>query len=383
MDLNEFEQIISKEEHVIVFGYGDFGIWMIGYLRERFPNISVEACDNDKEKCGKFDGVRVTSVSEAVNLYKESLFVLSAVYRKKDMTSQLESLGVEDRRIIVDLPEELETKKRWFKEQYRITPMEAFHFDVDIARHCNLNCRSCAHFSPLSGEEYYDCIQFENDVTRLGELFDHKAWRIQILGGEPLLNKNVCKYLEVARKEFPQALILLITNGILLDNMEEAFWDVCKRNSIVISMTRYPIRVKYDELCNFMDNKGVSYRYYGSYGGKGEKEEFTLYPLDLDGKQNAEDNFRNCILANRCINLKKGRLFTCSTIPNIDIFNKYYGLELPVSDDDSIDIYHACSSKEITEFLSRPVPFCSYCDVKNRRSQVFGISKKDIREWTI
>ena len=49
---------------------------------------------------------------------------------------------------------------------------------------------------------------------------------------------------------------------------------------------------------------------------------------------------------------------------------------------DYIDIYKAKDKKEILEFLSKPVPFCRYCNVDNRKySFDFEKSNKDINEW--
>ena len=37
--------------------------------------------------------------------------------------------------------------------------------------------------------------------------------------------------------------------------------------------------------------------------------------------------------------------------------------------------------EEILEFLAKPIPFCRYCKVRERKQQLWEVSKKDIKEW--
>lgn len=74
----------------------------------------------------------------------------------------------------------------------------------------------------------------------------------------------------------------------------------------------------------------------------------------------------------------------CSIAPNIKAFNEYLNLHLDLTEDDGIDIYSAKSGDEVLEAMARPMPFCRYCDVKNRTyDHPWQTSKKDIKEWTL
>lgn len=114
----------------------------------------------------------------------------------------------------------------------------------------------------------------------------------------------------------------------------------------------------------------------------GKNESFLSVAIDEEGRFQIEKNFCKCYLANTCHTLKHGKMFTCSTIPHIEHYNKYFNKNLIVSNSDYIDIYKAKEKKEILEFLSKPVPFCRYCNVDNRKySFDFEKSNKDINEW--
>ena len=122
------------------------------------------------------------------------------------------------------------------------------------------------------------------------------------------------------------------------------------------------------------------------YFGNTSTVKKTLYriPLDLTGRQNEITNYLGCFHANNCIVLREGKLYTCTTAAFADIFYKYFEIDFPFSESNSINIHSDTSAKEIMEFLSQPIPFCRYCYVYKRTYQhEWEVSKKDFSEWTI
>jgi hypothetical protein len=104
--------------------------------------------------------------------------------------------------------------------------------------------------------------------------------------------------------------------------------------------------------------------------------------FDLSGKQNVKQNFKLCYMSNECIQLYNGKLYTCATVSYVDFFNEKFKQNLKVSSDDYIDIYKAKNKDEILNFLSKPIPFCRYCDIKKTKHGIkWEITKKEIGEW--
>ena len=64
-------------------------------------------------------------------------------------------------------------------------------FEVHIAEHCNLNCKSCNNFSCIAEPEFVDVEEFRKDFARMGEIFSHECEQIYLIGGEPLLNPDI------------------------------------------------------------------------------------------------------------------------------------------------------------------------------------------------
>ena len=121
-----------------------------------------------------------------------------------------------------------------FKKEYKFK-----YFEVHLTEHCNLNCQSCFHFSPLAEEEYADKIKFEEDFKRLAELAEGKIESLVLMGGEPLLHPECTVFFEIARKYFPNAYIQFVTNGILLKEQNNLFWEAMQKNSIVLRPGKY------------------------------------------------------------------------------------------------------------------------------------------------
>jgi molybdenum cofactor biosynthesis enzyme MoaA len=263
------------------------------------------------------------------------------------------------------------------KSAKRLKQRTLLRFEVNVTDHCNLNCISCTHFSPLSEEKYIDVEVYERDCAQLGKLLNEEMEDIHLMGGEPLLHPQLNKIIEITRKYFVKGVVEIVTNGILLMKQDKSFWETCRKNDVLISVTQYPIKLNYCEIEKLAKNNNVKYRYY-SYG----KKTMFKIPFDLDGQQNIEETIKMCMMANTCIQLKEGKLFTCNTMANIDIFNKYFSKNLNITEKDYIDIYKVKDKNEIFSFLNKPVPFCRYCNISGTTLGMdWKQSRKEINEW--
>ena len=286
----------------------------------------------------------------------------------------------------------LEDTNKQLKDKYRqlygvikrTTPWARLNnFEVHLVEHCNLNCQGCNHYSPLAEKEFMDISVFRRDFARMAELTKGDVNYINLLGGEPLLHENLLDFFPIAREYFPNPTINLVSNGILLSTQSEKFWEDCKKYNITICVTKYPLEnINWDKIEEKINSYGLELVYWGV--NKDPIKYSWIFPMDIEGSQDATTNFLDCRDANKCIFLRDGKLFTCVEPPNIHHFNKFFGTNIPVTDRDYIDIYKAKDINEILDFLAKPIPFCKYCNVKARKYHIpWDRSKKDIKEWTL
>jgi molybdenum cofactor biosynthesis enzyme MoaA len=89
-------------------------------------------------------------------------------------------------------------------------------FEYHIVEHCNLNCRSCSHFSTLAEPFYLDIQEFSRDLRQMKNIVGEHIARVSICGGEPLLHPGISEFITEAHAIFPNVGRRIMTNGILL-----------------------------------------------------------------------------------------------------------------------------------------------------------------------
>jgi len=238
----------------------------------------------------------------------------------------------------------------------------------------------CCNYAPIAKECYVSLESYRADMARLREIFSGDIKYVHIAGGEPLLHPDLCEILAVTRQAHKYTQIRLITNGVKLLSMPDSFWEACRNNNVLIEQTKYPINLDFDKIVKKAELENVMFRFYGAV----DKVKTTaFFPLDVTGQQNEKENFYKCGQGNRCIVLKDGRLYTCAFPASAHNFAEYFNVELYASESDSISIYDDVTKTDILNFLSRPIPFCRYCNIDNRAYNFeWGLSKKYISEWT-
>lgn len=263
----------------------------------------------------------------------------------------------------------------------KMQPHPILSFEVHLAEHCNLNCRGCDNFSPIAEKSFVNIQILERDLKRLSELCGGVAKRIHLLGGEPLLHPDIVQVMKVTRKYFAHSQIDIYTNGVLLDKQEEQFWQTCSDEKVNIMVTKYPVKVDYEKSEKKASQYGINFVYCN---GKKDVKKLFRITMDTSGMQDEFDSFMKCHRANECITLKNGKLYTCTTIPNIQHYNKAFGENLIVTDKDYVDIYSIKSFDDMMEALAKPVPFCRYCAIgADTKLYDWSQSKKEKSEWTL
>lgn len=384
---------------VYLFGAGAAGTAVAEYIDNLSEKKQIFFLVSDKAKQNPNSDFEIYEISDIKDSISDKLVLVCVMGNGKYEISTMlcnysknvvclsENLLLELRHVKGDFREEnaqmrnmYERMERAKAEWLRMQPWPRLqYFVLRICDHCNLNCKGCNHLTSLADKVNYSVDVLERDLKQMKFLHGDVP-RIGIMGGEPLLHPEINSILDMTRAIFPKSELLLSTNGILCEKMDETFWEICKKLNIIIRLTRYPIKLDYDELENNIVARGCRIEYFGN---RQVVKSFHSIAIDVEGRQDPKRSFMECEYANQCILLKNGRLYTCSILPSICYFNKKFGVYLEIEDEDSIDIY-THSKKEILEFLAKPAPFCRYCNVSNRSNRVYkwGISKCEIEEWT-
>ena len=220
-------------------------------------------------------------------------------------------------------------------------------------RHCNLNCKGCSSCSPIMPEWFIDLKRLSEDLNRL-KFLGINILNINILGGEPLLHRDINKIFQLVRKIYPSANISLMTNGLLLPEMPAEFWSVCRECRVMLKVTCFPVMTSQQRTSLKKIFHKENLRYHLT-----DKKLFNKI-LVLDNKAAFEDIVRNC-RCNKAYNLFDGHVSRC-TVPMVARdMNNYFGANFITGG--RLDIYSVESGHEILEFLETPNESCKNCSV--------------------
>lgn len=361
----DFENL--KNRRVVLFGAGNEGVCAVSILRDK--GINPECfCDNYKEGIERKTGLPIILTNRIMEDYADATIVVTAIGYMDSILAGFDKLGVSKDRIVVDF------KAHLYKQPHLM------YFELNIVDHCNISCLGCSHFSPIAEKRVSPVEEVKNDLCRMSELTNQNVDEIHILGGEPLLHPDLLEILTVSRESFPNSVISLITNGVLLLKQDDSFWSVCADNQITIEVTKYPMSIDYETMHQTCVDKGVEFKFH-SYTGKATK---TLYkmPLDENGTQDSIESFQNCTLANRWVALMDGKMYTCQTAPNVHHFDKKFGTSMHLEYGDYLDIYKVKNIDEILDFLAMPKPFCRHCKPNEVINDIpWQCSRQEKSEW--
>lgn len=395
-------------EKFIIYGAGTIARAVIKTLRAQYEDIDKRlvgcAVTDLNFNVQMIEGLQVYSIKEVKSFYTDEL-ILICVREKdvEDVKSILNSYGIKkyytfDLKNCIEILEknfEKKDEKRYILFQNNIDrdslsneeyvmflskqlKDRTIDFEVNLADHCNLNCQCCNHFSPVAEEKYLDIETFTKDMRRLSEILEGRVGTIMLLGGEPLLYKDINKAMKISRQFFPNASIVIVSNGLLLPKMGQDFWRICRENRIGIHLTKYPIKFDYDECERIAEKNGVKLDYTLDSVNK------TTYrlPIREEGQLNACKNYVKCYHAAKCVVLREGRLYTCPISAYVHHLNKYFNKHLPEGECNSVDIYSINSFEELDIFLKSPIPMCSYCDIYNYEYGIpWNTSRRELAEW--
>ncbi len=402
------EGIDYKNRPVCVFGGGMIARAMLIALKAlpEYPDMNLVGCmvTYANKNVSEVEGYQVYSIDDLVERYPDVEVILAVreMYLD-DVKAELEKRGVTSYHFIsldealasldsawrIDAGERAdsfamslercdlttEDKVMFYSKQLK---KDQLNFEVNLANHCNLNCQCCNHFSPLAEEGYLDIEGYKRDLSRIHELFGDSIGRVMLLGGEPLLNRDIVEILKLTRHALPQATLYIFTNGLLLGQMTDDFWDTCRDERIGIKVTKYPINVDYDHWQRYAADRGVDLT---DENPEPIKTTYRL-PFIEEGGLDPYDNYVKCYHANQCIVLRDGRLYTCPIAGWIDQLNQHFNKNFPALEEVSIDIHAASSRDEIDAFLKRPNAMCSHCDIYHYEYNIpWARTKMDVREW--
>lgn len=311
-------------------------------------------------------GYPVYSIFQTAELYREKKvdkIILTSEIPMSLMERMIQEavyLGIEKGDIWIAKPEFYVNPVRKHicgYEDYRRLPYIEYH----ITDHCNLNCKGCVHFAPLvQGEKFADYSTVKQDLTQMSRIVPYID-TIHILGGEPFLNQELGRYLELTREVYPFSDIGVVTNGLLLMNMKSNVIETFRRNKVKILVSSYPpILNRINDIATYVKNQGIEI-------SCSEPINEFAYTFDQRGGHAGGAKRISC----SCPNLYEGYLAVCPPIAYIKYFNEYFQQDLDDMDG-LIDIYeNGLTYNKLVEELHKIRKLCDRCMFISKEDAVY------------
>lgn len=194
--------------------------------------------------------------------------------------------------------------------------------------------------------------KFTQDFAQLRKFIDDFG-AIRILGGEPLLNPEVCEYVKFCRQLYPETPLHLATNAILLPKMSDEFFNTIRENNAIIWISFYPpMQSKMPEIQRLLEAKRVSYTIGGLVTNFFKNQ-------TLNANATPAENFIKCGWS-QCHNFCDGKIAACFKPFVTKYFNAYYNKNLP--EDGALDLYEeGLTTEKLKAHLQKPFQRCMYC----------------------
>lgn len=261
-----------------------------------------------------------------------------------------------------------------FNPIYILDPDKAYipHLETNLVDACNLNCKGCTHFAGLFGKgEIYPLETFRRDVRRLSQTCDIVKFRL--LGGEPLLLKNLDEYIKVACQYLPKTRVQIVTNGLLIPSMSQRFFDTLRENKCDVDISIYSPTLKIaDKIKEILRANGIAF-HMANY-----KDEFHVF-LTLHPGNNPVKARSFCFNDN-CRFLRDGKVYKCPPDALSYRFTERFGIEgFPKAT--GIDLY-ASNFSSMLEHLESDVEMCGwYSDKQARLIAWEPTNKPQLEDW--
>lgn len=245
-------------------------------------------------------------------------------------------------------------KKYNFRKKNKVT------IEIHATDHCNLKCSSCSHYSPLAKPKFADLVVLQESLKKLSP-FEETIKKIRVVGGEPLLNKQICQIFEIVHKYCPNVQLEMTTNGILIPKIDKSFFSFFREYDILINITQYPLKKDvYENIEDILIKEQVKYNLSTLESTLNKWNKIKLHECKFPVLKSKIHFLKKSQCDRMCIQLVEDRLFPCNVSAYSYILNNAFGTKFIHRKDDYLEIDKIKSSKDIRKLLYKSHPFCSY-----------------------
>lgn len=233
---------------------------------------------------------------------------------------------------------------------------ELEYYEYHVSWHCNLNCKGCSHYSNLVKEPRFGNLEtYKKDIARLHELVGNVT-SIRLMGGEPFLNDKLEDFIIATRKMFPISDLRLVSNGLLIPNLDGHIFEVIRDNNVCLDISQYPPTSKLlDKILEKIKPYNVRYC-IGDYVD-------TFHANSNGSRQNDKSVEWKMCDSNTCHFLSEGCIAVCPAPIVTREMSDVIDFKGEIHQNDIVDLYDTnLTGEKLVKLMGAPIEFCKYCN---------------------
>lgn len=258
----------------------------------------------------------------------------------------------------------------------RLFPVVEFY----ITNVCNLSCRGCNRFNNYNFKGHQRWADHADAYEAWSKRLDLP--RITILGGEPTLNPDLELWASNLRKLWPDAVIMIQSNGTYQREMHFDLWFKYRVGfGLSLHDPNTAEEIKQQWFKNGKPMAGFIEAFTFHQSSVIEKNnKFTLHTSDPIRAFNACDMKHDHTMY-------QGRLYKCPAMSNLPDFDQQFGLDL---DDRQRDLLYAyqplasdCTEEQLQEFVKTkdsPISQCEFCPENLKWHTALGLEQRNLNK---
>ncbi len=271
----EFDEIwkemkISSDEEICfyLFGAGKRGTELCSLFRLMGLLQNVKAfLDNDKALINTVkDGLSVQELSGYIPR-KNSIVIISVGEKyEKEISEQLDEFGLKKN---VDYFLWNDFYNYYFPLilLYKYNILFDDMVQISLTERCTLRCKNCAHTCPYTDKNNKLDLTIDEAMNSIDSFFGTFDYvnRFTLLGGEPLLYKNICEVTQYLGEKYRSRIndCFITTNATIIPN--EQLLNICKNYNIGFEISDYrvavpAIRNRVNEFIECLEKETIKYR---------------------------------------------------------------------------------------------------------------------------
>lgn len=364
--------------HLYLWGAGKMGTELFDVLISNSVKESIFFVDNDSKKWGRCENVEILSPDVLLSEKPDDYFIIIPNYPYvilRTIFQQIKLMKIERRNYFVSSADSIAYLLKLhgnINRIYEIALNKIIFLDsmeFEVAHHCNMNCKGCNHFSPITRKKLGDINKYRTDLIELRKKVEYLR-EFRLLGGEPFLHPQLPLFIEATRDIFAETKLHILTNGLLLLNIDENVFRAIRENNAIVGITIYPpVKPHFDKIVNRLERLGVQYDIFD------DVTEFAGQ-LNVNGDSDPDIAEGSCVSAT-CHMLDEGKLAKCTVAHKVKVFNEKYNTNYPVTE---IDLYHS-TPDDIWNYFTDTIEMCRFCGRYNYYKWDLYSNDSEVKAW--